>query len=139
MHFSARKMNEKTWWIHNIFLAFFEACFSDVFLMLVTLSLVIEECTVLHHIVSPETHHWSTPQKMLKKSCVFTKFFHSFFSQKNTLIIYILFNFYFSEKSLLFLIKKLIKSELKWLIFISFLYKIKLKYFHCFYTHKNDI
>ena len=91
------------------------------------------------HWLTPETHHWSMPQKMLKKSCVFTKFFHSFFSQKSTHIIYNLFNFYFSEKSLLFLIKKLIKSELKWLIFISFLYKIKLKFFHCFYTHKNGI
>ena len=47
---------------------------------------------------TPETHHWSTPQKMLKKSCVFTKFFHSFFWLKNTLIIYNLFKIYFLKK-----------------------------------------
>ena len=73
------------------------------------------------------------------KSCIFTKLFHSFFCQKNTLIIYNLFNFYFSEKSLFFFMKKSIKSEFKCLIFISFLYKIKFIFFHCFYTHKNDI
>ena len=88
---------------------------------------------------TPETHHWSTPQKMLKKSCIFTKFFHSFCSQKITLIIYNLFNFYFWEKYFFFFMEKLIKSEFKCLISISFLYKIKFIFFHCFYTHKNDI
>ena len=77
--------------------------------------------------------------KNAKKSCIFTKFFHSFYSQKNTFIIYNLFNFYFSKKFFFFFMKKLIKSEFKCLIFISFLYKIKFIFFHCFYTHKNGI
>ena len=89
---------------------------------------------VLLSTLSPETQHWNTLGKMLKKSCIFTKFFHSFFSQKNTHIIYNLFNFYFWEKYFFFFMEKLIKSEFKCLIFISILYKIKFIVFHCF-TH----
>ena len=86
---------------------------------------------------TPEMHHWSTPQKMLKKSCVFTKFFHLFFLLKNTLIIYNLFKFYFLKKSFLFCAKKGIKSGFKCYIFISLLYKKSYTVLYHLYSAKH--
>ena len=82
---------------------------------------------------TPEMHHWSTPQKMLKKSCVFTKFFHSFFLLKNTLIIYNLFKFYFLKKSFLFCVKRILKVNLD-AAFLYHCYTKQILQFYITYT-----